>query len=86
VKPLAFAARSLRREFRHAELATLAMALVLAVAALAAVATLAARVERALVASAAELIGGDLAIGASKPLPSRGQRSGSRSASASAPT
>ncbi|WP_395683197.1 ABC transporter permease [Dokdonella sp.] len=69
MRPLAFAARSLRREFRHAELATLAMALVLAVAALAAVATLAARVERALVASAAELIGGDLAIGASKPLP-----------------
>jgi putative ABC transport system permease protein len=47
VKPLAFAARSLRREFRHAELAILAMALVLAVAALAAVATLAARGERA---------------------------------------
>ncbi|GAA0722356.1 ABC transporter permease [Dokdonella soli] len=69
MRPLAFAARSLRREFRHAELATLAAALVLAVAALTAVATLASRVERALVASAAELIGGDLGIGASKPLP-----------------
>ncbi len=69
MRPLAFAARSLRREFRHAELASLAAALVLAVAALTAVATLAARVERALVASAAELIGGDLAIGAGKPLP-----------------
>lgn len=69
MRPLAFAARSLRREFRHAELASLAAALVLAVAALAAVATLAARVERALVASAAELIGGDLAVGAGKPLP-----------------
>lgn len=69
MKPLAFAARSLRREFRHAELATLAAALVLAVAALAAVATLASRVERALVASAAELIGGDLGIGASHALP-----------------
>lgn len=66
---LAFAARSLRREFRHADLATLAAALVLAVAALAAVATLASRVESALVASAAELMGGDLGIGASKPLP-----------------
>jgi putative ABC transport system permease protein len=66
---LIFAARSLRREFRHAELTTLAFALVLAVAALAAVATLATRVERALVASAAELIGGDLAVGAGKPLP-----------------
>jgi len=69
VRPLAFAARSLAREFRHADLASLAAALVLAVAALAAVATLAARVERALVASAAELIGGDLAVGAGKPLP-----------------
>ena len=69
MKPLAFAARSLRREFRHAELVTLAAALVLAVAALAAVATLASRVERALVLSAAELIGGDLAIGAGKALP-----------------
>ncbi len=69
MKPLAFAARSLRREFRHAELVTLAAALVLAVAALTAVATLASRVERALVLSAAELIGGDLAIGAGKALP-----------------
>jgi putative ABC transport system permease protein len=69
VRPLAFAARSLRREFRHAELATLAAALVLAVAALTAVATLASRVERALVASAAELIGGDLGIGSSHALP-----------------
>lgn len=69
MRPLAFAARSLRREFRHAELATLALALMLAVAALTAVATLASRVERALLASAAELIGGDLSIGASRPLP-----------------
>ena len=69
MRPLAFAARSLRREFRHAELATLAAALVLAVAALAAVATLASRVERAIVASAAELIGGDLGINAGKALP-----------------
>ena len=69
MRPFAFAARSLRREFRHAELATLAAALVLAVAALTAVATLASRVERAIVASAAELIGGDLGINASKTLP-----------------
>jgi putative ABC transport system permease protein len=69
MRPLVFAARSLRREFRHAELATLAAALVLAVAALAAVATLASRVEHALLASAAELLGGDLALGASQPLP-----------------
>ena len=69
MKPVAFAARSLRREFRHAELATLAAALVLAVAALCAVATLASRVERAIVASAAELIGGDLAVASSRELP-----------------
>ncbi|MEO7431995.1 MAG: FtsX-like permease family protein [Dokdonella sp.] len=69
MRPLAFAARSLRREFRHAELATLAAALVLAVAALTAVATLASRVEHALIASAADLIGGDLGIGASRALP-----------------
>ncbi len=66
---LVFAARSLRREFQHAELATLAAALVLAVAALTAVATLASRVEHAIVASAAELIGGDLGIGSSHALP-----------------
>jgi putative ABC transport system permease protein len=70
MKPFSFAARSLRREFRHAELATLAAALILAVAALTAVATLASRVERAIVASAAELIGGDLGISASRALPS----------------
>jgi putative ABC transport system permease protein len=69
VKPLTFAARSLRREFLHGELATLAAALVLAVAALAAVATLANRVERAIIASAAELIGGDLGIASSRALP-----------------
>jgi putative ABC transport system permease protein len=66
VKPLRFAARSLRREFFHGELATLFAALVLAVAALAAVATLASRVERAIVASAAELIGGDLGVSSSR--------------------
>ncbi|TLY49960.1 MAG: FtsX-like permease family protein [Gammaproteobacteria bacterium] len=66
MKPLSFAARSLRREFLHAELATLALALVLAVAALTAVATLAIRVERAIIASAADLIGGDLSVDASR--------------------
>ncbi len=64
MKPLVFAARSLRREFRHGELATLAAALVLAVAALAAVGTLANRVERAILASASELLGGDLGVSA----------------------
>lgn len=63
-----FAARSLRREFRHGELRTLAAALVLAVAALTAVATLGQRVERAIVASAAELIGGDLGVAARREI------------------
>ena len=64
MKPITFAARSLRREFRHGELATLAAALVLAVAALAAVGTLASRVESAILASASELLGGDLGVSA----------------------
>ncbi|TDR41685.1 putative ABC transport system permease protein [Tahibacter aquaticus] len=63
-----FAARALRREFRHGELRTLAAALVLAVAALTAVATLGQRVERAIVASAAELIGGDLGVSARREI------------------
>lgn len=64
----AFAARALRREFRHGELRTLAAALVLAVAALTAVTTLGQRVERAIVASAAELIGGDLGVAARRAI------------------
>ncbi len=64
MKPLLFASRSLRREFRHGELATLAAALVLAVAALTAVGTLASRVENAILGSAAELLGGDLGVSA----------------------
>lgn len=69
MKPVQFAARSLKREFRHGELATLGFALVLAVAALAAVGTLASRVEKAILASASELIGGDLGIRSRSPLP-----------------
>ncbi len=69
MKPVAFAWRSLRREVRHGELATLAVALILAVAALGAVATLSRRVERSVLASATELIGGDLGISARSPLP-----------------
>lgn len=69
MRPLVFAARSLRRDLRQMEVATLALALVLAVAALTAVATLASRVEGALVASAAELLGGDVAVSSSRPLP-----------------
>jgi putative ABC transport system permease protein len=65
---LRFAARALRREFRHGELRTLAAALVLAVAALTAVATLGQRVEQAIVASAAELIGGDLGVTARREI------------------
>ncbi len=64
MNPLRLAWRSLRREFRYGELATLAAALVLAVAALAAVATLGARVQSSILASAGELIGGDIGVSA----------------------
>lgn len=66
---LRHALRSLRREWRLPELRTLIGALLLAVIALGAVGTLSARIERALVMSAAELIGGDLGVSASGPLP-----------------
>ncbi|HKT41238.1 MAG TPA: FtsX-like permease family protein, partial [Rhodanobacteraceae bacterium] len=63
------ALRTLRREWRLPELRTLIAALLLSVIALGAVGTLAARVQRAVVMSAAELIGGDLGIDAASPLP-----------------
>jgi len=67
MKPLSFAWRTLRREFRYGELATLAIALILAVAALGAVATLGERVQRSVVASAAEFIGGDVGLSSREP-------------------
>lgn len=63
------ALRTLRREWRLPELRTLLVALLLAVIALGAVGTLSSRIERALVMSAAELIGGDLGVNAATPLP-----------------
>ncbi len=69
MKPLNFAWRTLRREWRYGELAMLAVALLLAVAALGAVATLGQRVERGILASATELIGGDLGLSTRAPLP-----------------
>ncbi len=69
MRPVAFAWRTLRCELRYGELATLAVALILAVAALGAVATLSRRVERSVLASATELIGGDLGISARNALP-----------------
>jgi putative ABC transport system permease protein len=69
MRPVAFAWRTLRRELRYGELATLAVALILAVAALGAVATLSRRVEHSVLASATELIGGDLGISAHSALP-----------------
>ena len=67
MKPLSFAWRTLRREFRYGELATLAIALILAVAAFGAVATLGERVQRSVVASAAEFIGGDVGMSSREP-------------------
>ncbi|MFK2903200.1 FtsX-like permease family protein [Dyella ginsengisoli] len=66
---LPLALRSLRREWHLPELRTLAASLVLAVVALGVVATLATRIERGMLASAAELIGGDIGIGAPQSLP-----------------
>ena len=69
MKLFRLALRSLRREWHLPELRTLAASLVLAVVALGVVATLTARIERGMLASAAELIGGDLGITAPQSLP-----------------
>jgi len=66
---LRLALRSLRREWHLPELRTLAASLVLAVVALGVVATLAMRIERGMLASAAELIGGDIGLSSPQPLP-----------------
>ena len=67
---LRLALRGLGREWRLPELRTLAAALLLAVASLGAVATLGARVEGALLARAAAMIGGDLGVSSTyRPLP-----------------
>ena len=69
MKLLLLALRSLRREWHLPELRTLAASLVLAVVALGVVATLAVRIERGMLASAAELIGGDIGIESPQTLP-----------------
>jgi putative ABC transport system permease protein len=69
MKILLLALRSLRREWHLPELRTLAASLVLAVVALGVVATLTARMERGVLASAAELIGGDLGVSAPQDIP-----------------
>ncbi|MFA7526354.1 MAG: FtsX-like permease family protein [Ottowia sp.] len=63
------ALRNLRRQWRLPELRTLAAALFLAVLAMGTVATLAARMQQAVLLSAAELIGGDAGVQAAGPLP-----------------
>ena len=69
MKLLTLSLRSLRREWHLPELRTLGASLVLAVVALGVVATLAARMERGVLASAAELIGGDIGISSPQSLP-----------------
>ncbi|MDQ6645761.1 MAG: FtsX-like permease family protein, partial [Pseudomonadota bacterium] len=69
MKMLLLALRTLRREWHLPELRTLAASLVLAVVALGVVATLASRIERGMLASAAELIGGDVGVSSPQPLP-----------------
>ncbi len=63
------ALRSLRREWHLPELRTLAASLVLAIVALGVVATLSTRIERGMLASAAELIGGDIGVSSPQALP-----------------
>jgi putative ABC transport system permease protein len=63
------ALRTLRREWHLVELRTLAASLVLAVVALGVVATLSTRIERGVLASASELIGGDVGISSPSALP-----------------
>ncbi|SEV84664.1 FtsX-like permease family protein [Luteibacter sp. 329MFSha] len=72
---LRLALRTLRREWHLVELRTLAASLVLAVIALGVVATLSTRIERGILASAAELIGGDLGVSAPATLPEPMSRS-----------
>ena len=69
MKILLLALRTLRREWHLPELRTLAASLVLAVVALGVVATLASRIERGMLASAAELIGGDIGVSSPQALP-----------------
>src|SRR6185312_10424907 len=69
MRMLRLALRNLRREWHLPELRTLAASLALAVVALGVVATLATRIERGMLASAAELIGGDIGIGSPQALP-----------------
>jgi putative ABC transport system permease protein len=69
MKMLLLALRSLRREWHLPELRTLAASLMLAVVALGVVATLATRIERGMLASAAELIGGDIGVSSPQTVP-----------------
>ncbi|WP_243050702.1 FtsX-like permease family protein [Dyella sp. RRB7] len=69
MKLLALSLRSLRREWHLPELRTLGASLLLAVVALGVVATLSTRMERGVLASAAELIGGDVGISSPQALP-----------------
>lgn len=66
---LLFALRALRREWRVPELRLLGAALVLAVTALSAVGFFTDRMRQAMHLQAAELIGSDLVVHASRPLP-----------------
>jgi putative ABC transport system permease protein len=69
MKLFLLALRTVRREWHLPELRTLAASLVLAVVALGVVATLSTRIERGMLASAAELIGGDFGIESPQDLP-----------------
>jgi len=70
-KALTLALRNLPRDWRHAELRILVLALVIAVAAISAVNFFTDRIHRLMEQQATELLGGDLRISAPEPLPTQ---------------
>lgn len=69
MKALTLSVRALRRDWRSGELRIIALALVIAVAAVSAVGSFTNRVERAMTQQAAQLLGADLLIRSSAPIP-----------------
>lgn len=78
MKVLRLAARALRREFAAGDLLTVFAALALGVAVMTAVGTLIARVELALRASTAEVVGGDFGLAGRRDIPEAFAREATR--------
>jgi putative ABC transport system permease protein len=69
MKTITLAIRSLRRDWRNAEVRILVLALIVAVAAVSAVGFFTDRIHRVIEQQAAELLGADLRISSTSPLP-----------------